>query len=649
METKGKEEIVFSDRSLSERLGMVLSGMLCFGSLAWAIDLYRSIGLSFMNEQFFAAMLSIAIPAVFLLYRVNNGKKGEPAPLYDWIISGISFVTGVYVAYNYPDILDRFFEAPIDAVICSTIFILTIAEGLRRTAGRTLFFFLVFFVLFGFLSYLLPFSFRGEELSYQRYTTFLGLDSNGLMGFAMQVSTTMVVAFLLFGFVLERAGGAAFFTDFSKALVGQRRGGAAKIAVVASSLFGSISGSAVSNVVSTGVVTIPLMERSGYRKEDAAGIEAVASTGGQIMPPMMGIAAFLIAEILQRPYSEIVIAALIPALLYYWAVFVHVDLLAARHNIKPLSSKEVPRLRPIVKKGWLFFIPFVVIIVGLFNLHLQPETAAFYATLSIVPIGIFLGYHWDKLHLRDFVPIMMRTGHASLEILMISAAAGIIIGVLNISGLGFGLTLELVSLLEGFVIILLLVVAVLSIILGMGMPTIGVYLLLATMLAPSIIEVGIPDLSAHLFVFYFGLMSLITPPVAIAAFTAAAVAKANSFQTAWASVRAGWVAYLIPFLVVASPVMIMQGDWVHIILSFLTALIGVWFTTVAIVGQWRSKMPMALRLVFTLTGLLLIIPTDIKDLSIYTNVTGFILALILITTGAFGLQRKHTGDPLPNV
>ena len=630
---------IFSNRTVSHRLGLALCGLISLASLGWALDVYRELGMSFMNEQFFAMVMAIALPAVLLMYRADRSDLLQAAPIYDWLLALVGFANGVYVAIYYPDILDRLYTSPVDAVIAGSVFVGLIAEGLRRTAGKVLFLFLMFILLFGFFSHYLPFNFRGEEISYARYVVFLGLDSNGLLGLALKVSTTMITAFLLFGFVLEKAGGAEFFTDFSKSVVGAKRGGSAKIAIVASSLFGSISGSAVSNVVSTGVVTIPLMRRSGYSNEDSAGVEAVASTGGQLMPPMMGIAAFLMAEILQRPYSEIVIAAIIPALLYYIALFTHVDLLAVRDRIKPLQASQIGKLGPIFSKGWLFFIPFVVIIMGLFRFNLQPETAAVYGSVSLLPIGLFLGYGTIKLSLRDALPILVRAGQAALEIMMISAAAGIIIGVLNISGLGFALTLELVYMLDGNLLILLLVVASMSIVLGMGMPTVGVYLLLATLLAPSIVESGIPALAAHLFVFYFGIMSLITPPVAIAAFTAATLARADAFKTVWAAVRFGWVAYLIPFLVVASPVMIMDGTWPHIAASFVTAVAGVWFVTATIVGVWRGPMNVMIRSAFLVGGLLLIVPTDLGTLAIAANVIGLVLAVVLIASSAFGQQR----------
>ena len=267
------------------------------------------------------------------------------------------------------------------------------------------------------------------------------------------------------------------------------------------------------------------MKKGGYPTHSAAAIEAVASTGGQLMPPMMGVAAFVMAELLQIGYAEVVIAALIPAILYYAALFIQVDLQAARDGILPIEKSLIPRLLPVVGRGGIFLTPFVVIVLCLFRWTLQPETAALYAALTLLPIGFLLGYGGDRLSLDSLVASFVKTGKAGLELLMIGGAAGAIIGVLNISALGFALTSELVGIAGGSLVVLLILAAFVCILLGMGMPTLGVYILLATLVAPAIIELGVPDLSAHLFVMYFGMMSMITPPVAIAAFAAATAGR----------------------------------------------------------------------------------------------------------------------------
>jgi TRAP transporter 4TM/12TM fusion protein len=375
-------------------------------------------------------------------------------------------------------------------------------------------------------------------------------------------------------------------------------------------MFGSISGSAVSNVATTGVITIPLMKGAGYKAEQAGAIEAVASTGGQLMPPIMGAAAFLMAEWLDIPYKDVMLAALLPAILYYLALFVLADLEAARSNIKPIARSEIPAAWPVVKSGWMFPIPFVVLIGALFWLNYSPEWAALLAALSILVLGTIFGYRGKRLNFNDFYQAIRTTGLAVLDIFMIGAGAGIIIGVLGLSGLGFGLSLLLVQLGEGNVVILLVVSAGICILLGMGMPTAGVYLLLAPLVAPSLIEVGFGEIASHLFILYFGMMSMITPPVAIAAFAAASLAGAEAMRTGFAAVKFGWFAYLVPFLFIGSPALLMVGSPGTILLVAVSAAIGVWLVCIAVMGFFLRALNPFERLVYAAVGLVLLVPVD---------------------------------------
>jgi TRAP transporter 4TM/12TM fusion protein len=439
-----------------------------------------------------------------------------------------------------------------------------------------------------------------------------------------------VIPFVFFGTLLSRSGGADFFTDFSTALMGRYRGGSAKIAVTASGLFGSISGSAVSNVVSTGVVTIPLMRRGGYPPYVAGAIEAVASTGGQLMPPMMGAAAFLMAEILQIPYRDVVLAALIPALLYFFSLFIQTDLYAAREGIERIDESRIPRFLGIVKQGWFFSIPFIALLWSLFALNSRPETAALYGSAALLLIGPIIGYAGKKMKIADFFQALSSTGVAVLEIIMIGAAAGIIIGVLNISALGFALTQTLSQFGHGHLVPLLFMTGILSIILGMGMPTVGVYILLASLAAPSLIEAGAPVLAAHMFVLYFGMMSMITPPIAIAAYAAASVAEADSIKTGFAAVRFGWIAYFVPFFFIFSPELLLQGDPFHIIAAFITAVLGIWMVSAAIIGYFSVHLNGINRLLFAVAGCLLVLPATAFPGAVWADLAGLILAAFLM-------------------
>ncbi len=613
-------------------VGGGLCAMLTMGALLWAADLYRAFGLVFMNEQFYAAMLAIGLAGLYVVVPVRKGMPRPSVPWYDMIAAAVSGAAALYVTVAYPTILDNFADNPVDAVVAAGILLAAIVEGLRRTAGNVLFAFLLFFLVFALVGHLIPGRLQGEDVPIDRLAIYVVLDANGMFGFPMKVSTTIVIAFMFFGFLLEPAGGARFFTDVSAGLMGRYRGGSSKIAIVGSSLFGSISGSAVSNVVSTGVITIPLMQKGGYPKHSAAAIEAVASTGGQLMPPMMGVAAFVMAELLQIGYAEVVIAALIPAVLYYVALFIQVDLQAARDGILPIEKSMIPSLLPVLGRGGIFVVPFVVIILCLFRWALQPETAALYAALTLVPIGFLLGYGGDRLAIGSLVASFVKTGKAGLELLMIGGAAGAIIGVLNISALGFALTSELVGIAGGSLIVLLVLAAIVCIILGMGMPTLGVYILLATLVAPAIIELGVPDLSAHLFVMYFGMMSMITPPVAIAAFAAATLAGAPMMKTGWQAVKYGWSAYLIPFVFIMSPTLLLQGSAVSVGLSITTALFGVFLVSIAVIGFLLAPVAGPLRISYAIAGLALIIPIDAFSAAPWVNLVGGAFGAVLVAT-----------------
>ena len=449
----------------------------------------------------------------------------------------------------------------------------------------------------------------------------------------------MVISFLFLGQVLNLSGGSKFFTGLATAAMGQYRGGSAKIAVIASSLFGSISGSAVSNVASTGVVTIPLMRESGYTKETAGAIEAVASTGGQLMPPLMGASAFVMAEFLEIPYADVVLAAIIPAVLYYLALFVLTDLVAAKTGIEKIDPSKQPKIGPILRAGWFFPLPFGVLIYALFGANLLPETAALYATLVLFGFVAIFGYDGQRAGIGLLLRALKETGRNCIELLLIVAVAGLVIGLLNTSGLGFALTYTLVEVGGGNLAMLLFLAAVICIVLGMGMPTLGVYVLVAALVAPSLIEVGIQPIAAHLFVLYFGMMSMITPPVAIAAFAAASMTRADPMKTGFEAVRLGWLAYMIPFLFILSPGLIMQGSVTEILYAFVVTVAGVWLFSVALIGYFVSPLNWTKRLAFMVAAIAAMSPTMVLVPPVVVNLAG-ILAGGLLVGAELGLRRK---------
>ena len=609
-----------------------LAALIPLLSIAWAIDVPRLLGVAFFNEQFVAAFLGIALAVVYLSRPLAGGSRGR-LPWYDAIAAAAALAAAGYVAIYYPSLLERLWMRPTDALVVGVVLLLLTLEGLRRAAGLAMLVLVLASIGFALLGHLVPGALQGRQVPPERLIVYLSNDSGALLGLPLLIVATVVVSFVLFGNLLHKAGGGAFFTDLAMSLMGRYRGGPAKVAVTASALFGSVSGSAVANVASTGVITIPLMKKAGYRPHQAGAIEAVASTGGQLMPPVMGAAAFLMAELLQISYADVVLAALVPALLYYAALFIQVDLLAARDGLVAADPKTLPRVRAVLATGGIFALPFAVLIYALFSLNQQPEYAAVLAAASVVVIGLFLRLRHGPgglgLSLRALPGVLTTTGLGVTDIVMIGAAAGIVIGVMNVSALGFAITLSLVGLGAGNLPALLIIAAIASIVLGMGMPTLGVYLLLATLIAPALVEVGIQPIAAHLFVLYFGMMSMITPPVAIAAFAAASISGAGPMRTGWSAMAFGWSAYAIPFIFVCSPALLLIGDPGTVVLATATALSGVWLISAAVVGRLFARLPSVQRLPLAAAGLLLLIPhTD--TLPLWTDLAGAALGVLLV-------------------
>lgn len=612
----------------------VLGALIAFAALAWGADLYRWIRWNFLAEQFLAAVLGMAMAVVFISHRLRRTDDPSIVPWYDWLLAFIALCTGLYMAYAYPRFLGDFFRPTWDGLMTTWLLFVLVIEGLRRSAGMPLVIVVLAFTVYALVGHLAGGSLQTREVQLNRMIFYLGVDTSGLFGLVLLIGITVVVPFVFFGQLLSSSGGANFFNDLSLGLMGRFRGGAAKISVLASSLFGSINGIVVSNILATGVITIPMMKKSGFKPEQAAAIEASSSNGGQLMPPVMGAVAFLMADFLQISYAEVAIAALVPSLLYYLALFIQADLEAAKGNIRRVPGSQIPRIVMVISRGWLFSLPFAVLIYALFSLNAQPETAAIYACIVTMLIGLTFGYASQRLTLREIWQCIVRTGVSSSDIIMIAAAAGFIMGILQTTGLGFALTLFLVQLGAGNIMLLLFIAAILCIILGMGMPTLGVYVLLAVLIAPALVEVGISPIAAHMFILYLGMMSFVTPPLAIAAFFAANLAKSDAMKTGWYAMRFSWAAYIIPFLFVFSPTLLLQSDsWVAIALSITTAAVGVWFVSASMIGYGLRPMPLLNRLAGGAGGFMLLIPPEAASWAGPLNLLG--LALVI---GVFTLE-----------
>ena len=622
----------------------VLAVLLTLGAIGWAADLYTKAGLVLYNEQFLAGMLALVLALAFLTVPARKGAAG-PVPWYDVLAAAAGFFTAAYVSVDYPQLANEIAFRPIHALIVSGLLLLLIIEGVRRSAGPVLVLVLLVFVAYAMWGHHLPGKLQARSIDTMDLLIGLSLDPQALLGTPMKIGTTVVIAFLFLGQVLFQTGGSKFFTGIAMAGMGRYRGGSAKIAVAASSLFGSISGSAVSNVVSTGVITIPLMRDSGYSAESAGAIEAVSSTGGQLMPPLMGAAAFVMAEVLEVAYAEVVLAALIPAIFYYLALFALVDLEAAKTGIAKIAPDKLPKAGPVLRAGWFFPLPFGVLIYGLFGANLRPEEAALYGVVVLLICGFVFGYDGTRAGLSLVLKSLRDTGLSCIELLLLVAAAGLMIGLLNISGLAFALTHTLSSIAGGNLFVLLLLAALICIVLGMGMPTLAVYVLVAALVAPSLVELGVDKMAAHLFVLYFGMMSMITPPVAIAAFAAASLTGADTMKTGFAAVKFGWLAYVIPFLFVLSPGLILQGAVEDILLVTGIAMVGVWMFSVGLIGYFVRPLGGLPRLGFLVAGLCALIPMGVFEGAVVVNLAGVGLGAALFA-GEMAFRRRTAVNPV---
>lgn len=595
----------------------------------FVLDIPFYLRLAILREQYFGIFLALVLGNLFLLYPPTRKAARDRVPWYDVILMALSFVVGLYVAVLYPKVLFELGLVSADKVILGTITILLILEGLRRLTGWLLVGLGLIFLLYARFAWLAPGVFNGPGITWDLLSIYLYLDPTALLGLPMAVTAVVLMPFILFGNLLFAIGGGALLNDIAMAGFGRFRGGPAKMSVVASSLFGTISGTAVSNVAIVGVMTIPLMKKTGYKAHVAAAIEAVASTGGQLMPPVMGVTAFIMAEFTGIPYPQIALAALLPSVLYYVAVFVQIDLEAGKNGLRGLPRDQLPRLRGVIGRSWLFLIPLAALVYTLFILYLAPGKSALIGVFTILLMSFFL--RQTRFRIAWIIKALEATGQALLEISVIVALAGLIIGVVNYTGLGFLLTVSIVDLSGGNVYILLIIVAFVSLILGMGMPTAAVYVLLAVLLGPALVQLGIGVMAAHLFIQYMGMLSLFTPPIAFAAFAAAAIARADPMRTGFSAMRLGIIAYIVPFLFVFSPALLLMGSLGNILVAVISSILGCILVGAALIGYLFRALNPAKRVLMALAGIGLLIPAEGQFLmaGLFGKIFGALLALAL--------------------
>jgi len=543
----------------------------------------------------------------------------------------------IWTIYDIEAFHMRFGEKELSDIIVGGLFIVLVLEATRRAVGWAMVIITGFFIGHAlYANYFFGF-FYGPPVRFQKFIDTLFMSSDGIFGIPLHVCATYIVLFIIFGALLIRSGAGRFFIDLAVSLTGHRVGGPAKAAAVASGFMGTVSGSAVANVVTTGSFTIPLMRNIGYRPKFAAAVEACASSGGQITPPIMGAAAFIMAEFLETRYINIVIAAVIPAFLYFLTIYFMVHLEAEKHDIGRIDKKLLPQTLEVLRGGWHLLIALAVLIYFLIAGH-TPMLSAFWGIVALFALS-FINRD-TRLSPVDVLAALEAGVRATVPVTIACACAGLIIGSVFVSGLGLKFTQQVIELADGNLLTLLALTGISAIILGMGITTTAVYITVAALIVPALVKIGIEPIAAHMFAFYFGVVSTITPPVALAAFAAAAIAKTPPMATAVESTRVGIAKYLVPFAFVYNPALLLVGPLWFSIVSTLLAIVGLWVLSMGLEGWYRGRLNAAQRIAALAAAALVLLPptTTIAELQGFVwNAGGLVVAAFLV--GPRLLQR----------
>src|SRR5690625_3122900 len=571
-----------------------------------------------MKQRAIVLMFSLVIG--YLIYPISKNKM-EKIPIYDLVLVVLSIVVTMYTVMNFEAFITRIGKPSNTDLLIGFISILLILELARRTIGWVLPAISGFFVLYAFYGNYVPGIFNHKGYSIERVINQLYITSEGIYGIALCVFATFFFLFVLFVNFLEKSGVSKYFMEVAISLTGKSKGGPAKIAVIASAFLGSISGSSIANVVGTGSFTIPLIKRVGYKPNYAAAVEASASTGGQILPPVMGAAAFIMAEMIGVPYTTIIIAAVVPALFYYISIYANVHFEALRLNIGGLPESEIPKFNKVFWKGALYFLPLVAITVVLFR-GSSPMRAAFIGIITVLVISLLRKV--SRINLKDALEAFTETAKTIVGIVAATACAGIIIGVVSLTGIGLKFTSFVLSFAQGYLILALIFTMIASIVLGMSLPTVATYIVLSVLTAPALAEFGVPLLTAHLFILYFGVFADITPPVALASYAAAGIANCSPMSAALKTFQVALIGFIIPFIFVYNPELLLQGTPINIIFAILTGILAVIALSSALQGYFLITLKWFERIALMIASLSLIV------VSLYWNIFGFSLLVIIV-------------------
>jgi TRAP transporter 4TM/12TM fusion protein len=597
-DTRGMEELIKMEEqaspfrkypSLMDKAITGMAAVMVVYHVGYVAGVFEWLDIFIDPAVHMAAHLFFLLPLVFLLVPRTKKSSKLKLPFYDVLLIALAALWNGYMIVNFDQLYARStsgYLSPFENVMV-WVNMLVVIEAARRVGGWALPATSIGFMIYLFVGPYMPSFLEIPHFEITRIGRHVGLFVTGMYGSILGISSTLIIMYMLLGEFLTVTGAGEWFIDLANALLGKVRGGSAKVAIMGSSLFGMISASSIVDTATVGVITIPLMKKSGYPAQFAAAVEAAASNGGQIMPPVMGIAAFIMADFLGISYAKVALIALLPGILYYLALFIMVDMEAVRLGLKGLAASEIPRLWPTLKKGWQYILPLFSLIFLLIILLYSPEKSALAAVIMLFLICLFKKD--GRIGFKTFSRICRRTAQAMLLIVTMCSVGGIVIGAVSMSGLGYRLSSGLVDLSGGNMFLLALLAAISCLILGLNLPTSVVYLIGAILIAPALTKIGLLPIVAHFFIFFYGVAALITPPVCETAFVAAGIAGSNPMRTGFTAVRLAGTSLFIPFFFLVNPALLLQGSIAQIALAFIMSIIGIIATSLGFSGRFLEE------------------------------------------------------------
>lgn len=553
-----------------------------------------------------AVHLALVLFMVYMLYPVSGKARKDAVPWYDFVLGGVAAYVVFYHVIFFNEIVMRAGLPTTMDITAGLLGILLLLEATRRVSNPVLPGIAIFFLFYCYFGRHFPLLFAHRGFNITRIINHMYMGTEGVFGTPLGVSSTFVFMFILFGSFLEQTGMGRFIIDLSIALAGGSTGGPAKVAVLSSGLLGTISGSSVANVCTTGMFTIPLMKSVGYEPYFAGAVEAVASTGGQIMPPVMGAAAFIMAEFLGIPYIQVALAAIVPALLYYFAVMVQVHIEATRLGLRGLPREKLPKIIPLMKQKGHLLIPLGAIIYFLLAGY-TPLKAAYYGILATLVVS-FLNRE-TRVTFTKFVEALDSGARGALGVACACGTVGIVVGTATLTGLGLRIASAIITLSGGILIVSLLLTMVACILLGAGLPTTANFIVTSTMAAPALLQLGVAPMAAYMFVLYFGIAADLSPPVALAAYAGAGIAGADPMRTGWVAIKLALAGFLVPYIYVYNPMLVLVDfEALPFIMSIGTALLGVFLLGMSTIGFYKTRMPLWVRILALAGALGLLVP-----------------------------------------